>query len=273
MGASRVTRPTLSASRGRAQSPRNLPSHFPPRHDSWSGEGGDHRLLEELHARAVVGRVGEVVDAVAQPQLLALAQHVDDLVGRARETLLRGAAVLPGDLGRLRVADGCREPRLERVDLAVDLGARLGDDRVEVRGARDRVEVGAELLAVPPQDLALARELLGAAVEVGVPRVLRCDLQRHLLAAARDPERDAALLQGLRLHDRPVDLPELAVEGGLPRGPGLVHDLDTLAQRTQPGRRIREAVAVGAELVLVPTGADAHLEASARDEVDRRSDL
>src|SRR5690606_13621254 len=178
--------------------------------------------------------------------------------------------VLPGDLGRLRVADGCREPLLERVDLAVDLGARLGDDRVEVRRAGDRGEVGAERLAVAAQDLALARELLGAPVEVGVRRVLRRDLERHLLAAARDPERDAALLQRARLDDRAVNLPELAVERGRPGRPGLVHDLDALTQRAQPRRRIRETVAVGAELVLVPSGADAHLEAATRDEVDRR---
>src|SRR5690606_28540311 len=75
------------------------------------------------------------------------------------------------------------------------------------------------------------------------------------------------------LDDRAVDLPELAVEARLAGGPRLVHDLDTLAQRAQAGRRIREPVAVGAPLVLIPARADAHLEASARDEVDGGSDL
>src|SRR5690606_4035150 len=104
------------------------------------------------------------------------AQLLDDLLGRARETLLRGTAVLPRDLGRLGVADRRDEARLELVDLALHLGARLGDDRVEGRRAGDRGEVGAERLAVAAQDLALARELLGAPVEVGVRRVLRRDL-------------------------------------------------------------------------------------------------
>ena len=55
-------------------------------------------------------------------------------------------------------------------------------------------------------------EHLGAAVEVRVPRVLRRDLERHLLAAAGDPHRDAALLQRERPHDRAVHLVVLAVE-------------------------------------------------------------
>src|SRR5690606_41854205 len=66
---------------------------------------------------------------------------------------------------------------------------------------------------------------------------------------------------------------ELAVERSLTDGTGQENDSGTLEQRQKPGGSVRESVAVGAELVLVQTGADAHLEASARDEVDRRSDL
>ena len=123
------------------------------------------------------------------------------------------------------------------------------------------------------QHVALVRELLEAAGEVRVPRVLRRDPQRHLLAAAGDPDRDAARLQRLRLHDGAVDLVVLTVEGGGARRPRLVHDLHALAEPREPLGHRREAVPVGAPLLLVPSAADAHLDASARDHVDRRGDL
>ena len=59
----------------------------------------------------------------------------------------------------------------------------------------------------------------------------------------------------------------------MPVGPGLVHDLDALAEAGEALADAREAVAVGAPLVLVPAGADAHLDAAAGDDVDRRRDL
>src|SRR5690606_11974137 len=120
---------------------------------------------------------------------------------------------------------------------------------------------------------ALAGERLGAAVEVGVRRVPRRDLERHLLAAARDPDRDAALLQRERAHDRAVHRRELAVERRGARRPRLAEDLDRLTEPAQALRGLREPVAVGAPLVLVPSGADPHLGAAARDDVDGRGDL
>ena len=129
------------------------------------------------------------------------------------------------------------------------------------------------VVAVPAQDLALVVELLDRAREVRVRRVLRGDLERHLLAAAGDPQRDAALLQRQRPDDRAVDLVVGAVERRRAGRPRLVHDLDALAQAPQAILDRREAVPVGAPLVLVPAAADAHLGASARDQVDGRGDL
>src|SRR5690606_24152860 len=57
---------------------------------------------------------------------------------------------------------------------------------------------------------------------------------------------------------------------GLPR---LLHDLHALGQRRDARPDVGEAVAVGTPLVLVPARADAHLDAPARDVVDRRGDL
>ena len=55
-------------------------------------------------------------------------------------------------------------------------------------------------------------------------------LQRHLLAAAGDPQRKSALLQRLWRDDRAVDLVVLAVEADPPVTPGVAHDLDTLVE-------------------------------------------
>ena len=104
-------------------------------------------------------------------------------------------------------------------------------------------------------------------------RVLRRDPQGDLLAAAGDPDRDAARLQRQRPDHRPVDLIDLALQRRRPRRPGLLHDLHALVQRPQPLRGRREAVAVGPPFVLVPAGADAHLDPAAGDDVDRRGDL
>ena len=147
------------------------------------------------------------------------------------------------------------------------------DHDVVVGRAGDRAEVGARVCAVPAEDRALVFEALRTAVEVRVLRVLRRDLQRHLLAAAGDPERDAAGLQRERAADRAVDLVVLAVEGRGAGGPGLAHDLDALVEPPEPLAGAGEAVAVGPPLVLVPAAADAHLDAAARDDVDGGGDL
>src|SRR5690606_29184824 len=135
-----------------------------------------------------------------------------------------------------------------------------------------RLEVGAVLRAVPTKDLALARELFGSAVEVRVAGVLRGDAERHLLAAACHPDRDAALLHGERTHDRAVDPVVLAVEVGVSALPRLAEDLHALVEHAQTLGRLGESVAVRAPLVLVPARADPHLEPAPRHVVDRRGD-
>ena len=131
----------------------------------------------------------------------------------------------------------------------------------------------AHVVAVPAQHLALVVELLERRRKFVYGAYFAAILQRHLLAAAGDPQRDAALLQRQRPHDRAVDLVVLAVERRRAGRPGLVHDLDALAQHPEAVRDVGEAVAVGAPLVLVPAAADAHLGAAAGDEVDGRGDL
>ena len=119
----------------------------------------------------------------------------------------------------------------------------------------------------------MRRNPSGVAVEVGVPRVPRGDPQRLLLAAAGDPQRDAAVLQRQWPADRPVDLVVLAVECGRARRPELVHDLHALVEHADAVARSGEPVAVGAPLVLVPARPDAHLGPPAGDHVHRRRDL
>ena len=93
------------------------------------------------------------------------------------------------------------------------------------------------------EDLRLAAEAVKAAVEVGVLGVLGGDPQGLLLPAARDPQRDAAVLERQRLADRAADLVVLAVEGGRAGRPELAHDLDALVQHAdavaRPGSRNR----------------------------------
>src|SRR5690606_28582561 len=135
-------------------------------------------------------------------------------------------------------------------------------------------EVASEIGAVTPEQLRLVPpEVEVDRVVVRVVGVLRGDPECHALAAARDPDGDAAVLQRQRSANRALDLVVLAVQGRDAVRPRLPEDLDPLAEPTEALLDAREAVAVRAELVLVPSAADAHLEATARDVVDRRGDL
>ena len=61
----------------------------------------------------------------------------------------------------------------------------------------------------------------------------------------------------------------LAFEGGFILGPQAPHDLDCLRQHADPNRWLGELVAVPDVLVLIPAGADPHLDPPAGDRVDR----
>ena len=76
------------------------------------------------------------------------------------------------------------------------------------------VEVGPTSWQCSARTSDLCGKVSGVAVEVRVLGVLRGDAQGLLLAAAGDPERDAAGLQRQRAADRPVDLVVLAVQRG-----------------------------------------------------------
>ena len=73
--------------------------------------------------------------------------------------------------------------------------------------------------------------------------------------------------------DRAVDLVVLALQGRGARGPQVAEDLHALGQPADPLTGGGEPVAVGQPLVLVPPGADAHLDPALGDDVDRRGDL
>src|SRR5690606_10757318 len=158
-----------------------------------------------------------------------------------------------------------------------DVALGLADDDVVVGRPRDLADVAAQVAAVLLEHGGLVGEALGRAVEVRVLGVLRRDAQRLLLAAARDPQRDArhgALavhddpLQGLRVAERAVHLVAPALERARrPGAPHARHDLHALVERAQALARAGEPVPVGAPLVLVPARADAHLQAAARDVV------
>src|SRR5690606_30857032 len=169
--------------------------------------------------------------------------------------------------------DLLRVVRLDPVELGVDLGLVLADDHVVVGRAGDLGEVSAHVLAVLGEDRGLVREALGVARDVRVLPPPGHEPQRALLPAARDPQRDAAGLQGARLDDRAVDREDLPGERRLAGLPRLLHDLHALGERGDARPDLGEAVAVRAPLVLVPAGADAHLDAPARDDVHGRGDL
>ena len=70
-------------------------------------------------------------------------------------------------------------------------------------------------------------------------RVLGRDLERDLLTAAGNPERDAAFLKGLRLNNRAVDLVVNPIERGWTGPPGLLHALHA---RSEPGKALAGAL-------------------------------
>src|SRR4051794_35185248 len=157
-----------------------------------SGERGHDLLGEEADPAVVVGGLVEVRDRVRHPGLLQRLEALDELLGCAHEP---GGGVL---LHRRR-EDLSRQvgpqPVLERPQPIGELGLVAPDEHVVVGRPDDLVEVPAHLTAVPLEHLRLVPEALQAAVEIRVARVLRRDPQGLLLAATRDPQWYAAVLQ------------------------------------------------------------------------------
>src|SRR5699024_5304522 len=150
-----------------------------------------------------------------------------------------------------------------------DLRLVAAHDDVVVGRAGDAVEVRARHPAVLGEDLGLAGEALHGAVEGRRIGVGRRYAQGDLLPTTGDPQRQAARLEGEWTGDGAVDVVVPAVEGDLTGAPGLAHDLHALLEHLQPLAGPREAVAVGAPLMLVPARTDAHLEPPAAHVVDR----
>ncbi|CAM5692544.1 hypothetical protein MAUB1S_03115 [Mycolicibacterium aubagnense] len=126
---------------------------------------------------------------------------------------------------------------------------------------------------MPLQHFRFVREPVRLGGEVGVLRVFGGDLQRHLLSATRDPQRNTGCLQRPGLHDGTVDLVVLAVEAHHAVAPGGAHDLHAFIKPGQPHAGRREAVTVCAPFVFVPAAADSHLDPASGDDVGRRSDF
>ena len=140
-----------------------------------------------------------------------------------------------------------------------------------MRGQRDLGRVAADVRAVAVQHVTLTGELFGrAADEVPVLGVLRGRAQRALLAAAADADRRVRLLHPLRLAPGVGEPVVLALErrGLLRQQPdedfaGFLEPVAALLDRT-------ELHAVRARFLFVPAGADADLQPSAGDDVERR---
>ena len=110
-------------------------------------------------------------------------------------------------------------------------------------------------------------EVVETDLPVGGIRVLGGDPQRHLLAAAADPDLGQGL-QRLRIAVRAVEVEVRAVEGDGLLGPESLDHLHGLVEHAQPLARREELVAVGLVLTLVPARAEPEDEATARHDVD-----
>src|SRR5690606_17381834 len=119
----------------------------------------------------------------------------------------------------------------------------------------------------------LRRRRVTAANVAGIA-ILRDQLERHLRATAADPERNLeARLVALRLGDRTDDGEVLSFERRHGFRPHRADDLDALAEHGHALLRLREAIAIGAPLVLVPAGAVTGIEAAVACHVHGRRDL
>ena len=157
-----------------------------------------------------------------------------------------------------------RQVLLDPGDAVVDVGLGLADDDVVVGRPRDLVERPADRprsARAAPSDLCAKPS--GVPSKLVYARVLGRDAQGLLLAAARDPQRRTVDLQGQRGQLGAVDLVVPTVQRRGAVGPQLLEDLHALVEHRDPLAGAREAVAVRAPLVLVPAGADAHLDAAA----------
>src|SRR5690606_30552696 len=232
---------------------------------------GDDLTLEELDAAGVVGGLGEVEDPVGHPEVTQRAEVLHDLLGGAARghAAHRAQLLLHAVLGHAHRAEPVGQP-LEPVG---HLGLVAPDRDVVVRRADDAVVVGADVAAVLGEDRGLVGEGLRRPVEVRVVGVARRDAQRHALTPAGDPQRHTTLLEGERPTDGAVDRVVHAAEGGHALAPGLAHDLHALLEHGQPLPGPREAVPVGAPLVLVPARTDPHLDAATADVVHGRGHL
>ena len=118
----------------------------------------------------------------------------------------------------------------------VEVGVGVEEPAVGTVRAHDGVEVAADSLAVLAQHLRLVHELVEADLPVGRVGVLGRDAQRHLLAAAADPDR-RELLDRLRVAVRAVEVEVLAVERDRLLGPQPLHDLERLLEDRAGARR------------------------------------
>ena len=110
-------------------------------------------------------------------------------------------------------------------------------------------------------------------VEVQLVREARGEAPRHLRPVAADEDRDARLLEALRLVDGVVDVGACPVPGRAARAEHPGDDLELVREDREPLRRRREAVAVRQPLVFLPARADPEDRPPAADHVDRRDRL
>ncbi len=96
-------------------------------------------------------------------------------------------------------------------------------------------------------------------------------LERHLLTASADHQRNMWLLYSFGLIDRAPNLVIGSFKGGLLLGPHSQNDLHRFLQLAQTLWPIRKRVAIGSIIGLVPACSDAKGESPMREDIEGRS--
>src|SRR5436305_14325827 len=98
-------------------------------------------------------------------------------------------------------------------------------------------------------------------------------LERHLFAAAAEPQGDVRALDAFRLIDRAVNRVILALENRLFLGPHLDNNFAGFAERLHTVRRRGESITVSPPLMFVPARAQTAADSTVAHNVHHRGDL
>ena len=151
---------------------------------------GNHFAFEQLDAGAVVGGLGEIADRILATKVADLGDALDHLFRCARCPLRaageHGFGHLLGDVAGMRSSiRRCRS--LTSASEVPTIALKFAERTMASKSVPTSRQCCASTVRLVLEGLELRRE-------VGVLRVLCRDAQRHLLATAGDPERNAPVL-------------------------------------------------------------------------------